>query len=371
MEEVEEAPHLVGPRLWEIRAVRDIVGLAALGFMVLLAYALRGVLLPVLISLILAYLFDPLLGIAARRWHWPRAVTAAVLVAAFLVLVAAGIYWLWPVVTEQIATLRRQLPAYLEVLAAKSGVDLSLISGELGELIGRADEPRRAVQELLLRLGQALGIMRRVVGMTTYVAVTLILIPIYFYFFVWKFDKATERLGALVPVSKRERVFRVLRKMDRATASFFRGRLFIAVCMGVMFSVGWLLAGVPYWFLLGVLAGFLTIVPYGSVVFWPLAVALKYAESFAAGVEADWISVAVWPSVVYLGVQLLEGWLLTPYVHSEQTEMSVPTVLIVAFAGGALGGFLGLFLAIPVAACAKIFFVEVVLPRMHRWAASS
>jgi predicted PurR-regulated permease PerM len=136
--------------------------------------------------------------------------------------------------------------------------------------------------------------------------------------------------------------------------------------------VGWALTGVRYWFILGLITGVLTIIPYASLVGWPLAILLKYLDGFSSGADGfDMMTVVVWPSVAYLVVQFIESWLLTPWVQSQSMEMSAVTVLIVVFIGGALGGFYGLLLAIPVAACLKILLQELLLPRLERNAALS
>jgi predicted PurR-regulated permease PerM len=69
-------------------------------------------------------------------------------------------------------------------------------------------------------------------------------------------------------------------------------------------------------------------------------------------------------------VQFIESWLLTPWVQSQSMEMSAVTVLIVVFIGGAVGGFYGLLLAIPLAACIKILLQELVLPQLERKASA-
>jgi predicted PurR-regulated permease PerM len=157
--------------------------------------------------------------------------------------------------------------------------------------------------------------------------------------------------------------------MDEAVGQFFRGRLVIAIIMGILLSLGWFLTGVPYWFFLGMLTGLFNIVPYLSIVSWPVAILLKYAEAVsAADHEISLISILLWPSAVYLAVQLLEGWLLTPWIQSGQTNLSPATIIIVVFVGAALAGILGMLLAIPVAACAKILFKNLLLPRVRQWA---
>ena len=117
----------------------------------------------------------------------------------------------------------------------------------------------------------------------------------------------------------------------------------------------------------------LSIIPYAASVAWIIALLLKYLDvttgQNAAGF--DWMVVIIWPTLVYGVVQLIEGWILTPWVQSDSTNLSPVSVLIVVFIGGAIGGLYGLILAVPAAACLKIFAVRILLPRLEQWASNS
>ena len=122
--------------------------------------------------------------------------------------------------------------------------------------------------------------------------------------------------------------------MDHAASGFFSGRFLIGSLTAGMYPEGWALADVPYWFLLGVLTGFLT--------------------------------VGVWPSLVYLMVQFVKSWILTPLVQSRSMEMSAITVLIHRVHRRGCRRLYGLLLPIPIAACIKILIQELVLPGLER-----
>lgn len=150
--------------------------------------------------------------------------------------------------------------------------------------------------------------------------------------------------------------------MDHAVSGFISGRFLIGLLTAGMYPGGWALADVPYWFLLGV-----TVVPYLSAIGWPLAVLLRYLNVITGDTASfGWLPVVVWPSLVYLMVQFVESWTLTPLVQSRSLEMSTITVLIIAFIGGAVGGFYGLLLTIPIAPCIKILIQALVLPGGER-----
>jgi len=148
--------------------------------------------------------------------------------------------------------------------------------------------------------------------------------------------------------------------MDDAVSGFFRGRLAIALGSAVLYSLAWAFTGIRYWFLLGLITGILTIIPYASLIGWPLAIALKYLDVLSSNAGGfDLMTIVIWPSLAYLLVQFIESWLLTPWVQSQSMDMNAVTVLIV---------FYGLLLAIPIAACLKILAQELVLPRLARTA---
>jgi predicted PurR-regulated permease PerM len=357
--------------LWDMAAVRELFWIGLAAFLVWFGYELRGVFTPVLVALLLAYLVNPLVGGAACRWRIPRPVTITALLVIVAIVGAALVAWLGPIVSEQVQTLAKKTPQYLQRVTQTYGVQVGTVSEQFNTLLTRLqDDPLSVLQPLFLGTTQAFGVIGQVIGTTTEVALILVLIPIYFFFFSWHFDEMMNAVSRFLPLSRKERMLRIIGRMDEAVSGFFRGRLVIAVITGVLFGVGWALTDVPYWFLLGIATGVLNIIPYASAVGWPLAIALKYLDAVTgSGVSADWLSIALWPSLSYLIVQFIDGWLLTPWIQSQSTDMSAVTVLIVVFIGGAVGGFYGLLLAIPVAACMKILLEELVMPRWERWAA--
>ena len=213
--------------------------------------------------------------------------------------------------------------------------------------------------------------------------ITIILIPVYFFFFAWHFDPMIRSLKKYIPASNREKFVNTVYRMDLAVSSFFRSRLIISIIMGFMFAIGWYFTNIQYWFLLGMITGLLSIIPYISIIAMPFAILLKYLQEVTPSdpglvdltqIEGqvkqtfDWMAVFVWPTVVYCVVQFIEGWFLTPWIQSRSTDLSAVTILVTLFVGGAVGGLYGLLLAIPIMACIKIFFIEFILPELERWA---
>ncbi|MGH7848274.1 MAG: AI-2E family transporter [Candidatus Binatia bacterium] len=356
--------------LWQIPAARDLSLLILAGVVLWLLYNLRGIFIPLFLGLVFALVFNPLITLMEEKWRWPRPLTITLLLVA-VVLVFAGLFaWLGPLLLGQMAELARNLPDYLRRVAARFNIDSGDLLGQLEQSIRQFQtEPRQILSQVFTTTGHALGFVTTVFSAATYFTLAMALVFFYFFVFAWRFNSGLENLKRYIPASRRARTLQIFSRMDDAVGQFFRGRLVIAIMMGIMLSVGWLLTGVPYWFFLGMVTGLLSIVPYLSVVSWPVAVFLKYVESMSgANQNLDLLSIFLWPSLVYVAVQLLEGWVLTPWIQSGQTNLNAATVLVVVIIGGAAAGVLGMLFAIPVAACIKILLEELVLPPSRHWA---
>ena len=355
-----------GPHLWEIQAVVDVLVILSVVLAVWMLYALSSVFAPVLFALGLAYLCNPLVTWAEHRWRVPRPATISLLLVLLTVGAVAFLAWLGPLLIQQAQTLMRKAPQYLEMIGGYVGVDLDeMVEALLGPK--SSNDPLSAMQPIVSGTGQALGLLGAVIGTTSYLAVTALLLPIYFFFFAWRFEVISLTLRRLIPTAYRPQTLEILAKIDDAVMNFFRGRLLIALITGVLYAVGWAWAGVPYWFLLGAGTGLLSIVPYVNAIGWPLAIIFTYLDATSNSGGMDWISLFVIPSLPYLVVQFFESWWLTPWIEGRSNDLHPVTVIIAVMVGGAVGGFLGLTLAIPVAASSKILLQELLLPRWRAW----
>jgi predicted PurR-regulated permease PerM len=359
----------VDRHLWEIRPVQDVLwcltGAAALWTL----YALRGIFIPVFVAMLFAYLANPLIGAAERRWSWPRPLTVSLLLVCVTALTAGVVAIIGPLVSDQIHTLAKNMPGYASSLTRRFAF-VDHFSAQVQEWIqGVFQDPLSVLGPLFEGTGQAFGMLGVMLGATVDAALLLFLIPLYFFFFAWHFDRMLAVLARFIPRSRRAHTTVVLRRMDAAVSGFFRERLLIALISGALYAGAWAMTGVPYWFLLGIGTGILTLVPYVSAIGWPLAVLFKYLDSFSgSGGGADWLGIVLWPSVAYLAVQFVESWILTPWIQQGSSDMNAVTLVIVLFVGGAVGGLFGLIFAIPIAACIKIALQEWVFPQWTRWA---
>jgi predicted PurR-regulated permease PerM len=111
------SPSSVGPHIWQIRAVRDLFWITLVVLIIWLGYYLRSIFTPVLISLFLAYLVNPLINWMSARWNMPRPLAISLIL--FIVLLVAAIFWVWfgPLLAQQIITLANKVPQYIKTAA--------------------------------------------------------------------------------------------------------------------------------------------------------------------------------------------------------------------------------------------------------------
>lgn len=180
-------------------------------------------------------------------------------------------------------------------------------------------------------------------------------LPVYLAFFLMAKPFETKQIGEFLPFLKKETREDVIYLLDQFISillTFFRGQIIIALAQGVLFAIGFALVGLPYGLVIGMALGLLNIIPYlGSIAGLGVALPLAY---FGPGGGLLQVTLVL---AVFGVVQAIEGYLLTPRIMGNRTGLH-PALIIFAifFWGVALGGILGMMLAIPLTAFAVVFW---------------
>ncbi|MBN8550702.1 MAG: AI-2E family transporter, partial [Deltaproteobacteria bacterium] len=164
---------------------------------------------------------------------------------------------------------------------------------------------------------------------------------------------------SLFPSSRRRRVAEVAREIDGHISAFVRGQLTVGTILFVLYLIGLGIVGVELWFLLAVIAGFGAIIPYMGFL---AGIVLSSIMALATFGDVSHL-IQVWG--VFFVVQFLEGTFITPKVVGDKVGLSPLVVILAIVAGGQLFGLLGVFLAVPGAAVAR-----VLLRHLHLWLVS-
>lgn len=403
--------------LWEFRFFIDFFWLLLILFALIGLYSIRGLLTPLIIAFVLAYLFNPVIRYMNQQWKLSRPFSVTLLLLLLIILVLVLSVLLLPLIVEQTANFAKDLPGYAKTLSQQltafahgliqylpefyqtefadakttfaANFNVQKLTDQVAQQLENGiqtfkENPFSALASFFSGTGKtfgaigkgtskAIGFIGNVISSTGFFVLNLFLIPVFFFFIAWEFNRMLELIVGYLPSSKKERIIHIAQKMDKAIIGFFFGRILVSLIMGVMFAVGWWIGGVPYWFVLGMLTGLFDIVPYLSAIGWPVAILFKYLDTIGQDYSLLWLflTVFLWPSIVYVGVQLCQGWVLTPWIQSQSTDLNMALIAVVVFIGGAIWGFTGLFIAIPLAACLKIFWNEVIGPRLKASAKNS
>lgn len=360
--------------------VRAVGALLALALVVFLCIILRPVLVPLFLAFLVAYALDPLVDFFERR-KISRTVTIGCL-AVFGVALAASIpLFLVPSAIEQADRLitSAQQPGAGEASAWKerfAGWADQLPLEEIARGVGWVEEDAqvediRAVyaeriggyikehaRELLksfFAAGQTAAqvvssIGRGAYGFALFVG-NLVLFAFVAGYLLKDFDRLVESVRELVPPRFRPYVFDLCAKIHAQVQGFIQGQIVVCVCLGVMYTIGLVLCDVPFAVIIGVFAGIVSFIPY-------LGIALGIGPAVLLALLQHGISWHVAGTVAtFVVAQSIEGSFLTPKIVGDKVGLNPVWVILAVIVFGSYLGFLGLLLAVPIAATLKVLVV--------------
>ena len=319
-----------------------------------------AVFLPLIVAAFLALLVRPYYDWFALRLGLPAPLSLVLVLLSFLAPVVGFSWFFGAAVVRQIADLMEGLPEWWE--GARGWLeDRSPRAMALWERYGLEDRLQGAIEggeESLVSglqfvgtkaLSAGAGVLRGLAVLFSWAV-----LPVYFAFFLMAAPslKSADKLLPFLKQETRQDVLYLLNQFVDIMVAFFRGQLIVALLQGVLFALGFSIAGLRYGLILGVLLGFLNIIPYlGSIL--GLSVCLPLAFFQANG----GLLTVLWILIVFTAVQAIEAWILTPRIMGQRTGLH-PLVIIVAifFWGSALGGITGMILAIPLTAFGVVFW---------------
>jgi predicted PurR-regulated permease PerM len=316
-----------------------------------LLWLLAPILTPFVIAAMLGWLGDPLVDRLERAGRSRNVAVTLVFGAMTLVLILVLVI-LVPLVERQVATLIESMPRYRDWfvqtavpwLEARTNIEISswLDLNHLIELIrsnwDRAGGVASTMLGYLSRSGFAL---------LGWVA-NVVLLPVLTFFFLRDWDLLVARVASLIPRDHIVTATRLARESSDVLGAFLRGQFLVMVILGVMYGVGLWGVGLDLGILIGIIAGLLTFVPYlgpaSGIILGCIAALVQYG---------DWQHVAGVLAVFGIG-QVIESYWLTPKLVGDRIGLHPVAVIFAVLAGGQLFGFLGMLLALPVAAVANV-----------------
>ncbi|MET4806476.1 AI-2E family transporter [Limibacillus sp. MBR-115] len=310
-----------------------------------LLFLLRGVLLPFVAGMGVAYLLDPVCD-RLERMGLSRTLATVLVMAVSLVVFILFLLLLAPLIVSQFLDFLAQLPKIVDSLRAQVENLMALLRDRLDpETLSQLRESLRgSVSSGVAWMTDLLGgVLSGGVALINLLSL-LFITPIVAFYLLRDWDVMVSRIDDYLPRRHRDTIRDLVRQADETLAGFVRGQAAVCFVLGLFYMIGLVVLGLEFGFVVGLLAGLLTFIPYvGSLTGLVLSVGLAIAQF-----DEPWRIAAV--AILFFVGQAVEGNYLTPKLVGERTGLHAVWVIFALLAGGALFGFLGVLLALPVTA---------------------
>ncbi|SFV31967.1 Predicted PurR-regulated permease PerM [Devosia crocina] len=315
-------------------------------FLILSLWIFRGILLPFVVGAALAYLLNPLVN-QLQKLRINRGWATALVLASVVVIVIGLFVMLLPMIIQQVVGLVQRLPGYaadLEALVRRWAPELSQWLGP-----ERAAQVERSVSDILGQMVGLAGILTQEIvnsGMTLISLIGFtIFTPVVAFYLLLDWDSMVRGVHDLLPRRHRAEILGILRDIDSSMAGVIRGQGGVLLIDAAFYSVSLSLIGLNFGLAVGLIAGLLSFIPYvGFGVGFTLSMGIAIVQFWP-----NWWMVAG-VGGIFLGWQFIEGNILYPKLVGGSININPVWLMFALLAFGALFGFVGLLLAVPLAA---------------------
>jgi predicted PurR-regulated permease PerM len=319
--------------------------LLALAVFFLLLHLLSRMLLPFVAGFGIAYTLVPLVGLLTR-WSLPRGIASLVALLLFLLVLVAVIVLIVPVVELQAAQLVRAAPALASYARDEAQHLLELAQKQIP-----ADELQKA-QDMIggltgAALGWLAGLLERVLtsGLVIANLLALVLItPLVAFFLLRDWPKIVARLDSWLPRPYARTIREQVALVDATISGYIHGQALVSLINGIYYAVALSILGLNFAFIIGLVVGILSFVPYVGE-----ATGVMLAMGLAAAQFGTWTKVII-VAAIFVAGNLVSGNLLQPKLIGQRIHLHQVWVIFALLAFGELFGFVGVLLALPAAA---------------------
>ena len=324
--------------------------IGALAALILVLWLLSPILLPFIAGLVLAYFLDPVAD-ALERLGLPRLAATLIILLASILVLAVVLVLLLPVLGEQISRFAAELPnlihtlvirfnelapQWLKDMLAKSGADVQKSAGDLAT---------KAAGWIFALLSQLLSGGVALLNIVSLAVVT----PIVAFYLLEDWDVMVAKVDGWLPRQHAATVRSLASEINEAMAGFIRGQGTVCLLLGSFYAICLTLAGLRFGLAIGLAAGFLTFIPYaGASIGGVLAIGVALVQFWP-----DYVSILLIVAIFAAG-QFIEGNILSPKLVGHRVGLHPVWLMFALFAFGYIFGFVGLLLAVPMAAAAGV-----------------
>ena len=324
---------------------RALAWMAGFGLSLAMLYLLRGVLLPFVAGMAVAYFLDPACDWLEEK-GCSRTVATGIITAVFFILAGALLILIAPLATGQVVDFFDKAPGYFTVLREKAGPLIERLSPYIGD--GGVTDLRETIgthtgEAVRWAAGLLGGLVLQLSALASLLSL-IVITPIVSFYLLRDWDHIVAKVDGWLPRAHAETIREQLRLIDNSLAGFVRGQVTVCVILGSFYGIALTIAGLDFGFIVGFTTGLVSFVPYfGLLLGFIVGLALALAQF------DTWTSVAIIAAIFAVG-QVVESNFITPKLVGERVGLHAAWIIFALLAGGTLFGFLGIMLAVPVAA---------------------
>jgi predicted PurR-regulated permease PerM len=306
-----------------------------------LIWALGEVLLPFIVGGAIAYFLDPIAD-RLERMGLSRVTATAVISLVALLLVVLLVLAVIPTLVNQLTALVNAAPDIAKRL-----------QGFLLERFPDLADSTSTIRQTLAEIGTAIqargaelaqGVLSSALGVIS-IVLFIVVVPVVAFYLLLDWDDMVARIDSMLPLDHAPTIRRLAREINAVLAGFVRGQVSVCVALGTFYAVALMAAGLQFGLIVGAIAGAITFIPYvGSLVGGALAIGLALFQFWG-----DWVQIGIIAAIFAAG-QFVEGNILTPRLVGKSVGLHPVWLLFALSAFGTVFGFVGLLIAVPVAA---------------------
>ena len=312
----------------------------------LLVYLFRDILMPFVAGMLVAYFLDPLAD-KLENAGLNRTLSVTVITAAFFVLLVLLMMAALPLIGSQISGFMERIPGYI---AAIERSVKPMITDYVGNLA--PEEMEKLIAAIKNNALQALKITGNVVrrllsggGELLGLLSLLFITPVVSFYLLRDWDRMVAQMDSWLPKAHAQDIRSCIQEIDTTIAGFVRGQASVCMILGVGYGLALSIAGLEFGFLIGLFTGVFSFIPYVGML-----VGLVIGMGVAIAQFSDLLNIGLVALIFAVG-QMIEGNFLTPKLVGDRVNLHPVWVMFALLAGGVVFGFIGILLAVPVAAC--------------------
>ncbi len=345
------------------RVVRILISIIIMIAAYLLIQRLSSVLVPFLVAWLIAYLLYPIVTFIQYKCRVKsRILSIIITVLLILGIIVGGCYLIIPPIIEEMGHLKDIIVEYVttdSTVASVSGEVQNYIKHNIDiNEITKALTVQDVSQFMEEKVPQFFSFISSSVSAIVGFIASLIAI-IYLFFILVDYELMAEGLFKMLPKDKRSIVHDIMLDLQKGMNGYFRGQSIIALCVGILFSIGFLIIGFPLAIPLGLFIGFLNLVPYLQVIGFIPTIILSLLKAYDTG-QSFW-GIILSALIVFAVVQAIQDWVLTPRIMGKVTGLNPAVILLALSIWGSLLGFVGLIVALPLTTLIVSYYKRYVL----------